>query len=292
MRRWTWIVAMALVLVAGAPRVAAQGGHEHGAPQPAGPAPTAGAGPVVHLTVATDPTPAQARQPVDLVLALHDAATGAPLTDLSVEHARLLHLVVVSEDLATFDHLHPLPVDDGVFRLTHTFPTGGRYRLYVEFTSRALGPLTLTAALEVDGTAPPPGPMVPGRQEVDASGAWVRLVLDPLVPRAGQPTRLRFELSQAGQPVVDLQPFLGVAGHLVALSQDLQRFTHAHPSDAGAGDAAGDHAAHGPSGAGERFGPTVEFTVTFPQPGLYKLWAQFNRDGEAITAPFVVQVAP
>jgi hypothetical protein len=32
--------------------------------------------------------------------------------------------------------------------------------------------------------------------------------------------------------------------------------------------------------------------VTFPQPGLYKLWAQFNRDGEAITAPFVVQVAP
>lgn len=167
MRRWTWIVVMALVLAAGAPRAAAQGGQEHGAPEPAGPAPTAGAGAMAHLTVTTDPAPAQARQPVDLVVALHDAASGAPLTDLSVEHARLLHLVVVSEDLATFDHLHPLPVDAGVFRLTHTFPTGGRYRLYVGFTSRALGP-----------------------------------------------------------------------------------------------------------------------------PGLYKLWAQFNRDGEAITAPFVVQVAP
>jgi len=28
----------------------------------------------------------------------------------------------------------------------------------------------------------------------------------------------------------------------------------------------------------------------FESPGLYKLWAQFERDGRAITAPFVVEV--
>ena len=38
------------------------------------------------------------------------------------------------------------------------------------------------------------------------------------------------------------------------------------------------------------FGPRVIVEHTFPEPGLYKLWAQFSQDGEVITIPFVVDV--
>ncbi|GJD20009.1 hypothetical protein RIVM261_049650 [Rivularia sp. IAM M-261] len=33
----------------------------------------------------------------------------------------------------------------------------------------------------------------------------------------------------------------------------------------------------------------VKFMTSFPEPGLYKLWGQFNRNGEIITADFWVK---
>jgi hypothetical protein len=298
------------VLAAFPPTLSAQ--HDHGnigqgpAPAPTASAASPGTGPApggagqvpapaspaaARVELATSPAPVEARQPTELTLTLRHTGSGAPLTDLQVDHARLLHLVVVAEDLATFDHVHPLPHGDGVFRVTHTFPAAGSYRLYAEFSSGALGHQTVAIPLSVAGTPPPAVRLAPSGTTLDASGARVQLSLSPAAPRPGLPTQLRFDLSQGGQPVADLQPFLGVGGHLVAVSQDLHSFAHTHPSDTPSG---GDHADHGASHAatGTRYGPTVPFTLTFQQPGLHKVWAQFNRDGDVITAPFVVEVSP
>ena len=37
-------------------------------------------------------------------------------------------------------------------------------------------------------------------------------------------------------------------------------------------------------------GPTVVFQLLFPRPGVYRLWAQFQRRGEVLTASFTVPV--
>jgi len=37
-------------------------------------------------------------------------------------------------------------------------------------------------------------------------------------------------------------------------------------------------------------GPDITFHTTFTKPGLYKLWAQMDHDGEVRTFPFVVEV--
>ena len=42
----------------------------------------------------------------------------------------------------------------------------------------------------------------------------------------------------------------------------------------------------------ESFGPVIRAEHTFGNPGLYKLWAQFESDGRVISAPFVVEVRP
>lgn len=46
-------------------------------------------------------------------------------------------------------------------------------------------------------------------------------------------------------------------------------------------------------GPGDKAGNkvTVSAHTTFPDAGLYKLWAQFQRGGRVITVPFVVRVA-
>jgi hypothetical protein len=45
-------------------------------------------------------------------------------------HEQAIHLLVVSEDLSEFYHLHPEQEADGRFRLVYTFPQAGHYRLY------------------------------------------------------------------------------------------------------------------------------------------------------------------
>ncbi len=343
MRRWSWLVALALGVASVPPLASAQMDHggmqmgpgtgqsgmqtgpgtgqggmqmgpgtgqggtaQGGANAGAGNVPTGQAAPAppaqaaARLEVTTNPATVEPRQPADLTITLRNAATGAPLTDVQLEHQRLVHLIVVSDDLALFSHEHPTPAGDGTFRLTYTFPSAGPYHLYADFHSASLGPQALAAPLTVAGAAPAAAGLAPGATSVSANGAQVDFVADPAAPRVGQPAQLRFRLSQNGQPLSDLGPYLGVAGHLVAVSQDLQEFVHTHPSNAampagmsGMGDMADmDHAHMTAAPPDARFGPEVSFTLTFRRPGLHKVWGQFSRDGDVIVAPFVVQVAP
>ena len=52
----------------------------------------------------------------------------------------------------------------------------------------------------------------------------------------------------------------------------------------GAPASGGSSAAYGP------YGPEIGFHHTFPRPGLYKVWGQFQTgDGRVVTADFVVR---
>ena len=91
--------------------------------------------------------------------------------------------------------------------------------------------------------------------------------------------------------------------HLAVIKEDLSVFIHAHPEGAGAhmgsrGSPVPLAQAHGveeaePAGAEDE---DVSFHVTFPEPGNYKLFAQFRPQGAglpaetALTASFWVRV--
>ncbi len=283
-----WGLGLALIALApstGAPRAAAQPMAQHG-DMPMGPSPASA---TVRTDLVTEPAPPLPRQPVVLTLTLREAASGAPVNDLQLEHQRLLHLIVVSDDLAFFDHVHPTRVGQGQFRLQYRFPTSGPYHLFVDFVSAAAGPQHASVPLVVAGPAPPPVALDQGPLTVDASNAHVELSVDPWPPRVGQPTRLTFHLTQEGRPLDMLEPYLGVAGHLVAVSQDLQEYVHTHPGEHPMGGAMEDmEMPMAPAGA--HFGPDVTFTLTFQRPGLHKVWGQFSLDGDTFTAPFVLSV--
>src|SRR5687767_3501759 len=81
------------------------------------------------------PPPIAPWQPAGLLYQLTDETTGQPLTDLVASHEKLMHLIVVSSDLTQFQHLHPSVTESaGEYRVEVTFPVGGAYVLFPDFT--------------------------------------------------------------------------------------------------------------------------------------------------------------
>ncbi len=109
--------------------------------------------------------------------------------------------------------------------------------------------------------------------EQSTSGLRIRLEHEPLRPR--RESLLRFVVIDAdsGLPATDLEPYLGATGHLLIVSSDLSTAVHGHPEGV------------------RTTGPAVTFGPVFPAPGVYKMWVQFQRRGQVITAPFVVRVS-
>jgi P-type Cu+ transporter len=199
-----------------------------------------------------------------------------------------MHLILVSADLAHFQHVHPELGPDGAYAVTVTLPGAGTYLLYDEF-KRGERTVLDRRELAVGGAPAPAGAALapdPGPQTVD--GYTVALTA-PEAVRAGERAEFTFTVTRDGQPVTDLQAYLGAAAHVAIVSADGRDFAHTHGEAGGhTHEAGGDHG--GDAAPTAPFGPKVSFAHTFAQPGLHKVWGQFSHNGTVITVPFVVAV--
>jgi Cu+-exporting ATPase len=258
------------------------------------------------------PAAIQPGQAATLTYRLTDTLTGVSVADVVDSHERPMHLIAVSRDLQSFQHVHPEPTGaPGEYRVDVTFANAGTYLLFDEFARASGATVVQRDELTVGGAGSNPARLAIDLAPKTLGGTRVSLAgADAL--RAGQEATLTFRLEDAasGQPVRTLQPYLGAPAHGVILSEDAATFAHTHGEAVGAvaTDAAahaggrgsadhqsGDHQ-HGAPAAGapqpSGFGPEIALHHTFETPGLYKLWGQFQTsDGQVITADFVVRVA-
>jgi Cu+-exporting ATPase len=245
------------------------------------------------------PAAIQAGTPAHLVYRLEDAAAGGPFAGVVASHDRLMHLVVVSRDLRQFQHVHPAPAGPGEYAVDVTFPTGGPYLLYDEFATAAGQDVVLRDSLTVAGPAPGAAPLAADTGPRVADGYRVELqgAGDVLW---GRPASLAFVVEDAatGRPVTDLRPYLGAAAHVAIVGSGGDFFLHTHGSVPGtppmtmgmAGRSPAERTAGHPDGA-RSVGPRIEAPVTFPGPGLYAMWAQFEApDGAVVTVDYVIPV--
>ena len=82
-------------------------------------------------------------------------------------------------------------------------------------------------------------------------------------------------VSRDGNPVTDLDPYLGALGHLVAIRDGDLAYLHVHPLDE----------LDGPGG------PTVRFAVDVPTAGTYGLYFDFSHGDTVRTAAVTVTAA-
>ncbi len=220
------------------------------------------------------------------------AGDGRVADELEVVHEQLSHLIVVSEDLSFFDHVHAERREDGAFALPYTFPAGGTYVLFADFVPKATGRQVVARhEVVVEGEAHAAEPLRATTGDVAAGeGLRARLQAEP-EPLSEGPATLTLRVTGEGdQPAGDLEPYLGAGGHMVIISEDTQAFLHAHPFVEGAAHDGGHHAGAGAREEPTRYGPELAFHTEFPRLGHYKVWAQVKRAGEVVTFPFVVEV--
>ena len=247
----------------------------------------------------TDGNTIVAGQPTSLIVKVKNAK-GELVRDLQIIHERQIHLILVSDDLAEFNHLHPQPQADGSYRANFTFPHGGAYRLYADFTPARADQIVEQYKLTVNGNSAPRVALVADKSFTKSIDG-LRVVMQPSrALRAGEALLLEFTVTDeaTGKPVTDLQPYLGSIAHFVIITEDTSKYLHVHPMEASASSDMKKEAMVGKMDEQMDAGAfpkapskaTVSAHATFPEAGLYKLWAQFQRAGKVITVAFVLRV--
>jgi hypothetical protein len=140
--------------------------------------------------------------------------SGEPVQQFSEDMTKLMHLIVVSRDLSSFQHLHPDYKGDGRFEVAADFPAGGEYLLIEEFVPDDK-PITVTKQwVRVAGEERAAAALKPSRgtaaMVVDGLSATVSAMPDLDSLKAGQMVMLEYHLvdAQTGEPV-KLEPYLG-----------------------------------------------------------------------------------
>jgi hypothetical protein len=197
---------------------------------------------------------------------------GRAVRDFQVEHEKRMHLIVVRRDLTGFQHLHPKLAADGTWSVPATIPETGTYRVFADFKHDGRN-LTLADDVTADrGSAPRE---LPGPSTTAATAGGYEVRLGSQRSRAGQESELRFTVLRDRRPV-DVEPYLGAGGHLVALREGDLAFLHVHPVEHGGGK--GEHQA------------AITFATAFPTGGRYRLFLQFKHEGRVRTAAFTHEV--
>ncbi len=198
---------------------------------------------------------------------------------LAVVHEKKIHLLVVSKDLSYFAHEHPVEQQDGYYVWNHTFPKGGEYVLFADYTPIGVHEKVKRCDILVTPYHPHDGELPVGAAVKNQDLTWeengYRVSLATQNGsgsfKANTTVVLKANVTKNGKAVTDLSPFLGALAHMAIISKDTKDFLHVHPLE----------------GSGQ--GPEILLATNFTNPGLYKIWMGFNHKNKIQTSAFVVK---
>ena len=211
---------------------------------------------VLNVELHTEPDKISAGEPANLMLHLTDAE-GEPFTDLMVHHDRILHVLIVSENLQTIGHVHPEDFEDrdmiaeleGVYTVQFTFPYSGRYilaldvmtedaeytkHIYVDVTGdKKMSELTydLRRQKRVVGYTEQGGDRFTKAVSINEKKGESKYIVKMEAPekiKVGEMVHITYHFTHAGKPVTDLVPFLDAPMHFAIVSNRLDGILHTH----------------------------------------------------------------
>ena len=298
----------------------AHGDHDHGHHRHAEQGVTLNAEPVSAVAVG---------QPLTVNLKLNASGGAIAESDLALGHDNIIRVMVVDEGLEQYTHARPEVSESGVFTVAFTPEFPRVYKIWANFQLAEDSPHfgTVTGGhrdhdtshghadghgdhSHGDGHADEHGhrdrdhrahdaravnhavswvtvgeeaaPAIAPREVLEAETNGLRFTLSKdAYLKAGEPQNLRVSvIDTSGTPIDGLEPQMFANAHLVAFNRGATEMTHASPSG---GE---------PEEGSERSGPNLDFTLTFEQAGVHRLFLQIKHDGREITAPFTVVVRP
>jgi hypothetical protein len=203
-----------------------------------------------------------------------------PILSYDVDMQKLIHLIVVRDDFATFAHIHPtFDATTGIFSQPFTKEANHRYYVYADTTPHGIGQQVFRFTLESDG---PPASLQPslGISPVSTTVGPYTVTLARTTLAASRPQTLDVSVLENGKPASDLHTYLGAAAHAVFINTATLAYVHVHPTVRGATMT---------MGMGGPAGPLMQMALPALPAGVYKLWLQFRGAGNQVyTAPFTL----
>lgn len=239
------------------------------------------------LRLESSPKTPEAGKNVRLRFAIFNPRTGDMVKQFYIQHDKLFHLFIVSQDMREFQHIHPTFEADGAFTIETTLPRPGQYKVYSDFYPEHGAPQVLQRNLVTAGfksdLASSQARLTPDTSFVKTvDGLKIELKIEPSQIITGQPATLKYHLTDAktGEPVRDIVPYLGAWGHTLILSEDQADYVHSHPEEM-VNETADKTKLRG--------GPDVTFGAFLPREGNYRIWTQFQRGDKLTTVSFTVR---
>ncbi len=228
------------------------------------------------LEIVSSPKNPKVGEPAELTIRVLRETPKETVTAFDLTHEHPLHLIVVRADLGTFSHEHPALGENGIFKIRYAFPSAGEYHLFADTAPRAAGSQVLMATLKVNGKAEPKFDFSKADRKLERETGGVVVSLDAATSR---PVKRSVTVTATvrdpkGNPITDLEPYLGAMGHFILIHEDGVTMVHSHPDER--------DPAVGKNGV-------IPFLSRFPKPGRYRGWAQFQRAGKVITADFILE---
>lgn len=206
---------------------------------------------------------------------------------LDLVHEKKMHLILVSDDLAWFDHIHPEFQASGQYDIQvlaknaafkngrgHNetrFENGGKFIAFTDF--KPAGALNQVNKNEFTVAGTPAKPVVYSAEKLSSTVDGFTVVFGGHgeAITAGSHAHLHINISEKGKPMPlsRIENYLGAAAHVVMIETTTKEFVHVHP---------------------EIVGQEMEMNTTFAKPGLYRGWLQFQTDGKVHAADFVMKV--
>ncbi|MCE2399931.1 hypothetical protein J4G08_03485 [Candidatus Poribacteria bacterium] len=210
----------------------------------------------LNVKLHTEPQKIQAGVSAALMFHLTDAK-GEPFTDLMIHHDRILHVLIVGENLQIIGHIHPEDFEsrdmmaelEGTYTVHFTFPVAGRYILALDvMTADAEFAKYLYVDVEGDKKMADISDdfqrekVVFGYTEeggdrftkavsiIDGKGTskyHVKIKVPEQI-KAGEMVHITYHFSRDGKPITDLVPFLDAPMHFAIVSTRLDGILHTH----------------------------------------------------------------
>ncbi len=191
---------------------------------------------------------------------------------LDVKHDKKIHLILVSDDLSWFDHIHPEYNADGAYTVTTTFPAAGSYKAFADYHPTGGGAVVDKIGITVAGKAPA-AKTFSANKWIGNSGNY-SFELQPTSGKlvTGALMHITGVVKKDGKEIDanTLDNYLAAKAHFVVISVNDKEYLHVHPEVS----------------AGK-----FDLHTSFEKPGVYRGWVQFNADGKIHTIDFVLNVA-
>jgi hypothetical protein len=221
------------------------------------------------VKLTTMPEEIDAGSPAELTFVFKNA--DRPI-EMEIAHEKKLHLMVISDDLSWFRHIHPQEQKDGSYGISETFPFGGKYLLFADYTP-AGGSQTLNKQqIAVNGAARKEDVFKSTKTVSEIDGYKVTLENGTDL-HTSETQALKVSVERKGKKLSekDIQKYLGATAHIVMIGQEDKDYLHIHPV------------------SNDRYPIYAETLIK--KSGAYRIWVEFKIGGKVRTADFTVNVA-